>query len=152
MIADHKDLNDTYQTFSLVEINVQKIDDATNTLLAGAEFALYDSDHNILNTQITDERGMARFLIPTGSYYIKETKAPQGYQIDRTKHILEVTGQEGNHELHLIFKNKKTPELPNTGVGASNTSAYLLLAGGTLLFIASFLRKKKEQTNETLED
>ena len=77
-----------------VEIKVKKQDQETDTLLEGAEFALY-TDKDILDvngkvlvkagTEIehvtTDETGTGKFKanLPLGEYTVKETKAPKGY-------------------------------------------------------------------------
>lgn len=150
LIADHKDLNDDNQTFSLVEIVVFKTDKASGDSLQGAEFTLYDSEHNPLYNQTTDEHGMARFLVPTGSYTLKESKAPKGYQLNETLYPLELTGQELNHEVHLEIQNEKIPELPNTGVSDTGVIVPLLLLGsGAALSLISYFIKRKEKSDET---
>ncbi|MDE8032406.1 SpaA isopeptide-forming pilin-related protein [Erysipelothrix rhusiopathiae] len=153
LIAEHKDLQDKNQTFSLVEIIIQKTDKTTNKILQGAEFSLLDQDNKNLYTQTTDEQELARFLVPAGSYALKETKAPASYQIDNTIHQLKVTGLEVNHQIKLSIKNQKIPELPKTGVESQSlTYIYLLLASGAALLVGSTLLKKKEDSNETHQD
>lgn len=53
--------------------------------LQGAEFTLYSDDHctQVVDTQTTDTAGNLTFqdLIVGKTYYMKETKAPQGYRI-----------------------------------------------------------------------
>lgn len=61
VIAEHKNLNYDNQTFSLIEIVVFKTNKASGNSLQGAEFTLYDSEHNPLYNQTTNERGMAHF-------------------------------------------------------------------------------------------
>ncbi|CAM3548476.1 SpaA isopeptide-forming pilin-related protein [Erysipelothrix anatis] len=150
LIAEHKDLNDDNQTFSLIEIIVFKTDKASGNSLQGAEFTLYDSEYSPLYNQTTDEHGMARFLVPTGSYILKESKAPKGYQLNKTLYPLELTGQEINHEVHLEIPNEKIPELPNTGVSDTGMIVPLLLLGsGAALSLISYFIKRKERSDET---
>ena len=51
------------------------------TRLKGAEFALYKEDDTEIRRVTTDKAGVALFTgLNPGSYYIKETKAPEGYK------------------------------------------------------------------------
>ncbi len=51
------------------------------TRLRGAVFTLYKADDSVVKTVTTDNAGVALFTgLNPGSYYIKETKAPEGYK------------------------------------------------------------------------
>lgn len=51
------------------------------TRLKGAEFALYEEDDTEIRKVTTDKAGVALFTgLNPGSYYIKETAAPEGYK------------------------------------------------------------------------
>ena len=92
---------------------------------------------------------MARFLVPTGSYTLKESKAPKGYQLNETLYPLELTGQELNHEVHLEIENEKIPELPNTGVSDTEMIVPILLLGsGAALSLIGYFIKRKEKYDE----
>ena len=52
------------------------------TLLQGATFEIYDKAQNVVDTVVSNERGLAiSKLLPLGRYTIKETKAPKYYGV-----------------------------------------------------------------------
>ena len=52
------------------------------TLLQGATFEVYDKANNVVDTIVSNERGLAiSKLLPLGRYTIKETKAPNYYGV-----------------------------------------------------------------------
>lgn len=56
-------------------------EDPDGTRLKGAEFALYKADNTEVERITTDKAGVALFTgLNPGSYYIKETKTPEGYK------------------------------------------------------------------------
>ena len=74
-------VNDDVKPFS---IRLTKINDK-GAVLEGAEFTLYSDSacNNAIETQVSDRNGNLKFknLRPGTKYYMKETKAPEGYRI-----------------------------------------------------------------------
>lgn len=78
-------------------LNLLKVNDDSK-VLEGAEFTLYSDKecNNVLDTQISDSKGKLAFKnLKVGiKYYLKETKAPQGYRIpvdaDGKVHVYEI--------------------------------------------------------------
>ncbi|MBO5000908.1 MAG: hypothetical protein J6C58_08775, partial [Bacteroidaceae bacterium] len=65
----------------LTQFTVCKVNDE-NQPLSGVEFTMYDPDGNIVDTQITDEKGIAVFKgFGEGEFTIRETKTLLGYQL-----------------------------------------------------------------------
>ena len=61
-------------------------EDPDGTRLKGAEFALYNEDDTEIRRVTTDKAGVALFTgLKSGSYYIKETAAPEGYKLSDKK-------------------------------------------------------------------
>ena len=74
-------VNDDVKPFS---IRLTKVNDK-GAILEGAEFTLYSDSacNNAIETQVSDGNGNLKFknLRPGTKYYMKETKAPEGYRI-----------------------------------------------------------------------
>lgn len=78
----------TLKVNKYVDVNLEKVDcdlDAFipqgEATLIGAEYGLFNSKDELINTKVFDETGKVRFekLWANDTYYIKETKAPIGY-------------------------------------------------------------------------
>ena len=88
------------------KLKVFKQDSETREVLAGAKFDLLDSEKNVLYTNLTsDENGLILInnLMP-GTYYLKETKAPNNYLVYEDYIKLEVGF---NEEISIIVNNNK---------------------------------------------
>ena len=62
----------------------------SNYSLEGAEYEIYDSKGKIYDKLVTDKKGKASAKLPYGSYYIKESGAPEGYAADISKHDVNI--------------------------------------------------------------
>ena len=91
-------------------VQVKKVDASDNTkVLQGAKFELFGTDIKT-ETKTSDEYGMAIFTtdLKTGDYYIKETKAPKGYQLDNTPRSLSITmGADGTPSVAISGQNAR---------------------------------------------
>lgn len=165
--SDHTDVY-TY------EIDVTKVDSADNSKkLQGATFDVYFVDdangsEQIGNTEhkgtkldpvdhlanvtegstfTTDENGsLVIDGLKAGTYYLIETAAPSGYQIDKTPILVEIDASSDGKVLSIsktIKNTKDLPALPTTG--GSGTVA--LTAAGVVLIAgaAAFIVRSRKQ-------
>lgn len=106
-------------------ILVEKKDGESGDLLPGAEFELYyllNGDEKLVETKTTDESGKLVFEgLSYRTYYLRETKAPDGYEIvnkdsidikvDSTDQIKEIVENFKKGSLSIVKKDGYTEEL-----------------------------------------
>lgn len=74
------------------EFTVEKVSADGGELLSGAVFQVLDEDSNpIENKIITTNGGSGKITLPLGKYYLKETAAPEGYELNEELIPFEVT-------------------------------------------------------------
>lgn len=101
-------------------INITKTNEDGTKLLPLASFALYGKDKStLLGQQSTDVDGVCSFTdLSKGTYYARETVAPEGYVL--SNEWIEVL-VEVNESVHLTVVNKEiTPETPTNPTNPTN--------------------------------
>lgn len=100
------------------EIIIQKQDKETKEVLKNAKFEILDINKNVIRVAETDERGqiILNKLIP-GTYYIREVKAPEGYNLDMELHQIDISLNEKivlkvNNDKIVLINNTEEPERP----------------------------------------
>ena len=102
-------------------IKIKKTDIGGNPL-KGAEFTLYDSNENEVETVISDNNGLVIFNNAIyGQYSVKETKAPTGYNINNEEKSVNVTEDGKVYDLGNIVDIKITGgiEISKTDISTS---------------------------------
>lgn len=135
-------------------IRVHKVDAADKTkVLKQAEFTLYDKDMTELKVVSTNDEGIAEFYnIKNGTYYLKETKAPKGYQL--AKDPIEVIIDEeydGEKLFEITVQNTHLPEHYQTGDNAK-VMMYMGLCGVSSLVLIGFFIKQKHSKQRNINE
>ena len=93
-----------------IQIELRKLDDETNegkaqknAALKGAEYEVRNAADQVVDTLITDEKGMAvSKKLELGDYTVRETKASKGYLLD--KNAYTINGGNVKDDTTKVFK------------------------------------------------
>lgn len=86
------------------QMKVRLYDMVGGSPLAGAEFSVLDISGKLLATLVTNDIGEAVTTLPAGNYQVKETKAPNGYNVSISVRSLTVWQ---NGSTTVTFYNQK---------------------------------------------
>ncbi|QIK70385.1 collagen binding domain-containing protein [Erysipelothrix sp. HDW6C] len=145
------------------ELRFKKVDEFGKPL-ANAEFTLTDPDGitHIIKTD-AQGRGTASQLKP-GKYKLVETKAPQGFILDRTVHQFEIADTStkaviidlgtliNRKDIPLVPTvptNPGEPGLPGAGVGNNVNGLYMVVLGLGIVVLTIRIKKHKNDSQTT---
>ncbi|CUP51212.1 collagen adhesin [Clostridium baratii] len=87
-------------------VNLTKEDSETAQKLEGAEFKLYSKDDKEIGTYTTNKDGLIEVKdLRPGDYYFIERKAPEGYDIDSSKHEFTIALGGTESPINIVVKN-----------------------------------------------
>lgn len=104
------------------KLKIIKVDE-NNEPLAGVTFEILDKDMNVIDEMVTNEEGIAESIeLEKGTYYYRETKAPEGIKVDSSLHefTIEEDGQnvienvinyyiKGQLKIYKLIDGTQTP-------------------------------------------
>ena len=125
--------------------------DPDGLALAGAEFTMYDENGNVLDVQVTNEFGEAIFTgFGWGTFTIKETKAPEGYQLSVTDITITNNGTWNNDEEYAKITVVNYEKIPQTGDIDHYIPAFATIGfvAAVALYVIVLAQKKNNVTNE----
>ena len=146
------EITNTIYTYGLELTNLSRDD---STLLKGAKYEVYSKyEDSILSNKIgeftVDDDGKATLAgVPSGTIYLKQVKAPTGYQLIKDVISVEIATddatagtQEGYYQ--VIVRNDAMWYLPSTGgIGTILYTLIGLIVIGCSSFIIVYYRKRK---------
>lgn len=139
-----KDDNEKLYTYT---VSVVKQDADTQEVLPGAEFELHkgSATGEVVATLTTGQDGTASVDgLAADIYYLVETDAPDGYQLDATPIEVVITASTDDNAtadsliVSKTIDNTKTPALPVTGGAgtvAITAAGVVLVAGAAMLIV-----------------
>jgi pilin isopeptide linkage protein/LPXTG-motif cell wall-anchored protein len=145
----------SYSAPKLGKVTLKKVDSQTGELLANAKFELQDSLGNVIQKDITtnSEGKVTIGNLKIGEYQLVETKAPNGYRIDKTpiKFSINESSLQASKEKVLKKENDKLRDqggnsLPKTGNSVNQIYMWIGLLC-LVLFLGIILLKNKRSKN-----
>ena len=131
-------------------INIFKYDQATDAALPGAAFTLYSNvnctDDSAIDTVSSGDNGDAVFDgLDAGTYYLKETKAPEGYVCSSEVVTIEIPGNDvgANNIVSVKFANSQIPHTGGMGTTLFSIVGGVLIAMAGTIFVISRRRKAR---------
>ena len=89
--------------------------DYGTSTLKGAVYQITDSSNKVVDTLTTNEKGEASSKeLPLETYYVKETKAPSGFLIDKKTYTVNLTAD--NKTDRIFYKTVTSTEVPQKGI------------------------------------
>ncbi len=110
-----------------VVVNITKVDQATNTPLAGAILVLKKADGSEVARFETTTESKVFTDLADGSYYVEELSAPYGYITSDERIYFTIDDSHLSHQ--ITFKNAKVVDVPDT----ASTTSYLMLILGLII-------------------
>ncbi len=158
-VGSHADINDKDQTikFKNYEIKVNKVDSLTkkNIISNKFEFTMFsdkECEEEVLTVAGNTEDGTAVFEVKEGTWYIKETKAPQGYKLSKEVVKVEVKDDklyvndkevetDENYLYSIVYQNALLPSL-QTGSQNHGGMYFMMMCFSALAFSVFFMIRK----------
>lgn len=138
-----------YIDLTITKVSVKNDKDTGGQPLPGAAFTLYEDAacKKTVGSQVTDEKGKCTFqnLIYAQTYYLKETKAPDGYGLPDPVPVYPIDTNTKEQSIQYTVSNKIGMQLPETG---SAMSINLLMIGLGMMVCGI---KRKEHKVKTYE-
>lgn len=113
-VISRGEVDDVYSNFTIDvikgQVTLSKIDAETkksypqgDALLKGAIYQIYDENDNVVEKIVFDENLTTTIDLPFGKYYIKEIKAPDGYNLNEKIYEFELNSD--NKKIQILLED-----------------------------------------------
>ncbi len=135
------------------KVMISKQDITTGEELPGATLQIIDENGNIIEEWVSasEPHFIEGKLIAGKEYTLKETMAPEGYEIANE---IKFTVNADGSVTEVVMYDEHTPvpekpgtpptDIPHTGVSADNSAAVYLISAALLMLVGIIIRKKHE--------
>ena len=128
------------------KIKIIKTDGNTGIFLKNAIIELYTNDNILINTSITNDKGIINIEnIPLGNYYLKEKKAPDNYNIDNNKYYLKLEYEDKELPIYLTNYKEEDIKPPHTNIIKSKNNIIIILV---IIIILLIIKKILNHNNK----
>ena len=132
------------------QLEIFKYDQSTDEGLGGARFELYQKDENgdVIQNSVRELMSGADGYVTVegldeGTYYLKETEAPEGFVCSEEELTIAIPDQAGADQIIKVrFANSNIPHTGGTGTRMYTIGGAAIIAAAGLLLVVS--RRKKE--------
>lgn len=129
------------------KVSVTKQDVETKTNVAGAKLEIVDEEGNIVASWTSTEEAKVITGLPAGTYTLRETTAPEGYDLSEEE-VTFIVKEDSEKVVDVVMYNSKTPkeeiEVESTSSFKTMTSSIigiLVLLIGSILITKNFKKK-----------
>lgn len=131
------------------KVKISKRDITTDKELAGATLQIIDENGNVVEEWVsTDESHFIEGKLIAGKEYtLKETIAPEGYEIANE---IKFTVNADGSVTEVVMYDELTPKTttPYTGDNHSDFAAFALMGASLIIFLALIISRKKNDDRE----
>ncbi|WP_418241229.1 SpaA isopeptide-forming pilin-related protein [Ellagibacter isourolithinifaciens] len=155
-VLETGDVQMAEMTNDYTKVDISKTDIATGKELPGATLQVIDSDGNVIEKWVSEDKPHRIDMLEPGDYVLREITAPDGYEVaEDVAFTVDATGEIQT----VVMKDAATPGTPGKGYDKTGVdlapifaliAAGIAAAGGLIGYGAHKRRKSKKE--EEIED
>lgn len=150
-VLETGDIQTAEMTNDYTKVDISKTDIATGKELPGATLQVIDSDGNVIEKWVSEDKPHRIDMLEPGDYVLREITAPDGYEVaEDVAFTVDATGEIQT----VVMKDAATPGTPGKGYDKTGVdlapifaliAAGIAAAGGLIGYGAHKRRKSKKE-------